>query len=511
MEYKLKKDHIAICETAFDSFTELPIESDLLLPDYCPDIVKVLKCQARPAFTKTEVNGDKCVLEGAAAITIFYTGEDGKLRTSEHKVDFLKTLELKTTPQNPIVFCTLKEDYLNCKAVNQRRVDVRGAFSVMVKILSSTEEEMISAAEGAGLQLSHRPTRSSELVGTAGKKFTVREDLELGQEKPPMDYIIRHNEKIRTTEWKISAGKIIVKGELEVFLEYQPRDEGERQTVQYQLPVSQMMDLDGVEEEALCYVRFDLLWSALHPQTDTDGLTRTAAGEFTLGLRCIALQENTVLPAIDAYSTQYELQQSQKPASLLLALEGLPQSWELEQTAQLPEYLKKPLDFWCETSALSAYIQENTLTVNGKLRYCMLGTDTDGVPAYFEQTQDISQEYQLEEKADDYLLELSLTAEDCRYELSDKNNLQCRCRLKADGIILGITPISFITGIKVDETREKKREMQSAMTIYYADAGESIWSIAKRYNTSISAVMEENNLEDEFLPEKKIVLIPMVD
>ena len=169
------------------------------------------------------------------------------------------------------------------------------------------------------------------------------------------------------------------------------------------------------------------------------------------------------------------------------------------------------MDFWCETGALSAYIQENTLTVNGKLRYCMLGTDTDGALAYFEQTQDISQEYQLEEKADDYLLELSLTAEDCRYELSDKNNLQCRCRLKADGIILGITPISFITGIKVDETREKKREMQSAMTIYYADAGESIWSIAKRYNTSISAVMEENNLEDEFLPEKKIVLIPMVD
>ena len=46
MEYKLKKDRIAVCEIAFDSFTELPIESDLLLPDYCPDIVKVLKCQA---------------------------------------------------------------------------------------------------------------------------------------------------------------------------------------------------------------------------------------------------------------------------------------------------------------------------------------------------------------------------------------------------------------------------------------------------------------------------------
>ena len=128
MEYKLKKDRIAVCEIAFDSFTELPVESDLLLPDYCPDIVKVLKCQACPAFSKTEVSGDKCILEGATAITVYYTGEDGQLRTSEHKVEFLKTLELKTTPQNPMVFCSLKEDYLNCKAVNQRRIDVRRRF-----------------------------------------------------------------------------------------------------------------------------------------------------------------------------------------------------------------------------------------------------------------------------------------------------------------------------------------------------------------------------------------------
>ena len=48
------------------------------------------------------------------------------------------------------------------------------------------------------------------------------------------------------------------------------------------------------------------------------------------------------------------------------------------------------------------------------------------------------------------------------------------------------------------------------MTIYYADAGENIWSIAKRYNTSLSAVMEENGLEEEILPEKQIVLIPMI-
>ena len=71
--------------------------------------------------------------------------------------------------------------------------------------------------------------------------------------------------------------------------------------------------------------------SALHPQTDADGLTRTASGEFTLGLRCILLRENTILPVTDAYSTQYELQMSQKSSALLLALGAMPQTCDLEQ------------------------------------------------------------------------------------------------------------------------------------------------------------------------------------
>lgn len=148
--------------------------------------------------------------------------------------------------------------------------------------------------------------------------------------------------------------------------------------------------------------------------------------------------------------------------------------------------------------------------VSGKLRYCMLGTDADGAPVYFEQAQDVAQEYQLETKADSYLTELFITVQDCQYEIQEKNKLQYHCKLQVDGMVLGVIPVSFITGIKVDETREKKRENQSAMTIYYADAGENIWSIAKRYNTSLSAVMEENGLEEEILPEKQIVLIPMI-
>ena len=48
------------------------------------------------------------------------------------------------------------------------------------------------------------------------------------------------------------------------------------------------------------------------------------------------------------------------------------------------------------------------------------------------------------------------------------------------------------------------------MTIYYAEAGENLWSIAKEYGTSMDAVMEENELESAQLKEKQVILIPMI-
>ena len=50
-----------------------------------------------------------------------------------------------------------------------------------------------------------------------------------------------------------------------------------------------------------------------------------------------------------------------------------------------------------------------------------------------------------------------------------------------------------------------------ALRIYYAQPGEDVWEIAKQCRTSMDAVMEENGLDSEILPQKTMLLIPMVE
>ena len=51
----------------------------------------------------------------------------------------------------------------------------------------------------------------------------------------------------------------------------------------------------------------------------------------------------------------------------------------------------------------------------------------------------------------------------------------------------------------------------TAFRIYFAEAGERIWDIAKRYGTDHKAIIESNSLESGILETKQPLLIPMTD
>jgi hypothetical protein len=45
MELSITRQPVAINETVLDTSVEQSVECDVLLPDYCPDILRILTCQ----------------------------------------------------------------------------------------------------------------------------------------------------------------------------------------------------------------------------------------------------------------------------------------------------------------------------------------------------------------------------------------------------------------------------------------------------------------------------------
>ena len=78
MEYKLEKTLLGTSEVVYDSSQEQPVDMTVNLPDYCPDIQKILKCQMYPRITGRGITGDRLELDGNCLVKVFYLDAQGR-------------------------------------------------------------------------------------------------------------------------------------------------------------------------------------------------------------------------------------------------------------------------------------------------------------------------------------------------------------------------------------------------------------------------------------------------
>ena len=93
------------------------------------------------------------------------------------------------------------------------------------------------------------------------------------------------------------------------------------------------------------------------------------------------------------------------------------------------------------------------------------------------------------------------------YVMGSEGRLDVRLELSITASVFELVEKKVITDLTLMEEHPKAVQA-AALTIYYCDAGEDVWDIAVRYNTTVQAIMGENQLTEETVPEKCMLLIP---
>ena len=142
-----------VLENLYDSFAEQGIDCDIAMPDYCPDIMRILKCSVTNSITNSKISGDRATVDGSAKIRIIYTDEKNGIYTYEQDYPFSKFAELPSTFDGAMLSATAKTEYANCRAVSKKRIDIHGVISIRFRILGIKKDNVITGAQGDGVQL----------------------------------------------------------------------------------------------------------------------------------------------------------------------------------------------------------------------------------------------------------------------------------------------------------------------------------------------------------------------
>ena len=176
MDFSVIRQPVSVNEVVYDGQVEQGVEFDYILPDFYPDIFSIVKCTMKPKISSYNVSGDKLICDGVVSISVLYLSENSNdINCVEHRYTYSKTVDLPKICDEAGVSIVPKTDYCTCRAVSGRRIDVRGAVSFKIKVSSEKAVEIITDAEGCGVQLKKTPVVYSGKRISVHNQYVVRE------------------------------------------------------------------------------------------------------------------------------------------------------------------------------------------------------------------------------------------------------------------------------------------------------------------------------------------------
>ena len=506
MELALKKETLAYCGCEFEKSVKQNLDLGWNLPDYCTDIQRILQCSVTPCISGVSVSGARVSAVGEVQVRLVYLNDQGRLDAFYETAQLSAAAELGDL-QDVQVLALAAVDYVNARASSPRRFTLSGAVSVLFRAFRRKTQTLLCDIENCGGQTKTDTLACLSLLSCAEKTFDLSETVELPEQVKPMEKLLRTQGTLRLDSQRAVAGKLLLRGELTVTICYlAPGDPQQVEHYEHRLPISQIIEVPELTEDALCETVLRLQCLRVTARTDSAGALRLVDVASHVSAFVRAYEKKTQTVVTDCYATELAVLSKTQEVPFCSHLQSLDQSVRVQSTVELGEQKLQAIeDVWAVCAQCSVSKAENGAAVTGELTVHLLCRLQDGDMVQIERSVSFSEPLPGAAAGQDITGTLMCEVQTCtaqtRGEASAEISLDCRLQ----GEVYGVQNRSVCVDAVPDTA---KAEKISALTLYFSQPGEALWDIAKHYRTSVAAIRQENALDGDTVPEERMLLVP---
>ena len=467
-------------------------EQAAALPDYYPPVMRVVRAEGHPYIGEIREHDGVVTVGGEVELTLLYQTEDEKglcsyRTTTAFSQSFSLPESCDGTPDAYVGRCEV-----TCRLSSARRVTFKADLPVYLAV--GGEKELSGPAPQEDMLYLVKSVEGCCGLGCVSRRFHVSERGDC--DRLPAAALETCAQAV-VTEVSAAGGKTLVKGELTVRTLYVTRED-EVGTVRYVFPLSQLLDLPFGEK-----IDTDVVFRVGGIEVEAGESLDGNKGRFTyeIDLSVIACATETRRYDLigDAFSTTHVCDLAREQTDLAALVDRLRGSTDVD--LPLPEDPEDGMviDAKASIATLSGKVEGGKLQIEGECAVALLCMEDSGRIHSCELTVPLktavpcakSGRVEIHGCVWSALLMPDGLRITLRYEAALRQDQSCE----------------RVTTAAPDPSRPLPPQKRYPVTVYFADQGELLWDIAKRYRIAPERICKCNSLEGDIITEKRRLLI----
>ncbi|SHO52962.1 DUF3794 and LysM peptidoglycan-binding domain-containing protein [Anaerocolumna xylanovorans] len=505
------------CQTSL----QLTLDDDFNVPDAKPDIYKIIKEQGTVKINDVKMSNGKLMVNGSLNFNVLYLSDENArpLHNMSGEIPFDELIHMDDACAGDDAVVNWELEDMTTGLINSRKLSVKAIVCLTVLVEDLYDEATAVGIEDDGdTQFQNKTITVTDVAVDKRDTYRVKDQIHLPANKGNISEILYSEVELRNVEVRLLEDKFAVKGEVLVFFIY--AGESEDNPVDYyesEIPFSTTIDCNGCTEDMVDNIVFTIAGKNLEVVPDADGEERIVDVEAVIEMAIKMYEEEDLELLSDVYSPYKDLVPVMKEAhyeSLLVKNNSKVRANDRIRIASGQPEILQICHASGDVKVDDIEVVDNGLEVNGVVEVQILYICPDDKRPLNSIKGMVPFNQTIEARGinPESIYRIKPSLEQLSVMALDGEEMEVKAGVGLSTIVFNSLTEPIIADVLEHELDYDKLKNMPSMVGYVVKNNDSLWSIAKKYYSTVDKLKELNDLADENIKQgDKLLITKRVD
>ncbi len=509
---ELMKRQIRKNEVGKGIVTQFVVDEDFNVPDAKEDVRRIVMSDGKVRIDDMRSMENHVKVVGKLYFRVLYETEGfepGRC-TLEGKIPFEELIYTEEKEESYTVR-ECKVDF-DVSMIHSRKLNIKAMVDLEIggeKIIY--DEVTVDVDSDISMYKKKQEVHLLKLHTSKKDTYRIKEEITLPGTKETIATMLWSDVTSRRMDTRLSEGELLIDGELMAFCFYES-PEGKLDWITQNVLYQGRVECPGVEPSMYHHVTANFGDVTVDVRPDEDGEMRVIGLEGTQELRLAVYEEENMDLLRDVYSLEMQCRPKEQRFTYEEPLLQNHSKCKVAESLSLPE-LKEDILQICHSNAVveASHMEmtEEGILIEGVLHVSFLYVKADDTLPFdvWQGMIPFSHVIACNEMGNHTTYNITSALEQLSISLLGGDGVEVKAVLAFHCFLKNRVEIPMVTEIETQSFSMEEMKKRPGIVGYVVKEGDDLWSLAKRYNTTVEGIREVNDLKNEEVKIGERILI----